>query len=267
MNQDHEPLEVIDTYGPADTRVGGRRWLRATAVVAMVGAGALGSWSLSQPSNSSAADSATESSGDAASTEAMGHGGGRHGRGPGLDAAATALGLSVDELRTELEGGATLAEVASAQGVEVDALIAAIVADATADIDAKVEAGELDAARAAGIKDGLLERVTAMVNGEFRGGNGPGGHGPGGHGPGGHGWGGFGHRGGMHLDTAAEVLGLTVDELRTQLQDGSTLADVAAAQDVDVDTLIDALVAEARERITARVNGEAPTDAAEEAAA
>ncbi len=264
MNQDHEPLEVIDTYaGGTATPAGRRRWLRATAVAAMVGAGALGSWALSQPSNSSAAESASDAATDADSTDADSngdHGPGRHGRGPGLDAAAEALGLTTEELRTKIQGGATLAEIAAEQGVEVDTLIAAIVADATADIDAKVESGEIDEARATEIKDGLLERVTAMVNGEF-GDHGPGG-GPGGHGPGGH-----GPRGGMHLDTAAEVLGLTVDELRTELQGGATLAEVAEAQNVEVDVLIDALVDDARERITAMVNGERPADAAAEDAA
>lgn len=257
MNQDHEPLEVIDTYvGGTATPAGRRRWLRATAVAAMVGAGALGSWALSQPSNSSAAESASDAATGAGSTEIGDHGPGRHGRGPGLDAAAEALGLTTDELRTKIQGGATLAEIAAEQGVEVDTLIAAIVADATADIDAKVESGEIDEARATEIKDGLLERVTAMVNGEFPQG-GPGGHGPGGHGP----------RGGMHLDTAAEVLGLTVDELRTELQGGATLAEVAEAQNVEVDVLIDALVDDARERITAMVNGEQPSDVAEDATA
>jgi hypothetical protein len=68
-----------------------------------------------------------------------------------------------------------------------------------------------------------------------------------GHGPGGHGRGGFG------LDTAATALGMTSDELRTALQDGSTIADVATAQGIDVQTVIDALVAEATTRLAERV--------------
>ena len=46
---------------------------------------------------------------------------------------------------------------------------------------------------------------------------------------------------------------MTSDELRTALQDGSTIAEVAAAQGVDVQTVIDALVAEATTRIAERV--------------
>ena len=58
--------------------------------------------------------------------------GGRHGgRGPGLDAAATALGITTDELRTELQSGKSLAEVANAKGVSVQSVIDALVAEAT----------------------------------------------------------------------------------------------------------------------------------------
>lgn len=72
--------------------------------------------------------------------------------------------------------------------------------------------------------------------------------GPGGHGPGGHGMG-----GGRHLETAAEVLGTSVDELRDALQDGSSLADVAAAEGVETSALVDALVAAAQERLADHV--------------
>lgn len=58
-----------------------------------------------------------------------------------------------------------------------------------------------------------------------------------------------GPRGGFHLETAAEALGVTVDELRQALRDGQSLADVAAARGVDAQSVIDALVAEAREKL------------------
>lgn len=64
----------------------------------------------------------------------------------------------------------------------------------------------------------------------------------------GHGPGGF--RGGPDLSAAATALGMTEDELRTALRtEGTTLADVAEQQGVAVDTLVDALVAAAEERI------------------
>jgi hypothetical protein len=50
-------------------------------------------------------------------------------------------------------------------------------------------------------------------------------------------------------EAAAEALGITTDELRQALRDGATLAEVAALQGVDVQVVIDAMVAEARDHI------------------
>lgn len=72
----------------------------------------------------------------------------------------------------------------------------------------------------------------------------------------GHGGPGFGRGGpgGPDLEAAATALGMSEDELRTALEpDGTTLADVAVAQDVPVDTLVDALVAAGKERIAGAV--------------
>ena len=53
----------------------------------------------------------------------------------------------------------------------------------------------------------------------------------------------------QRLEELAATLGTTADELRTELQNGSSLADVAAANGVDVQVVIDQLVADATERI------------------
>lgn len=69
-------------------------------------------------------------------------------------------------------------------------------------------------------------------------------------GPGGHG----GHRRGLDLDVAADALGMTAEDLRTALAvDGTTLADVAAAEGVETSVLVDALVAAGTERIAEAV--------------
>jgi hypothetical protein len=58
------------------------------------------------------------------------------------------------------------------------------------------------------------------------------------------------------LDAAATYLGTTADALRTQLQSGKTLAQIAnATSGKSAAGLIDALVADARTHITAEVNG------------
>jgi len=166
-------------------------------------------------------------------------------RGPGLAAAAKALNLTEDELKTKLDDGTTtVAAVAEAQGVDLQTVIDAMVADATANIDQRVADGDITAAKATEIKSTLKDRITKMVS-EARpagGHGGPGGPG----GPGGHGRPG--------LEAAAKTLNLTEDELKTKLRDGDqTIAEVAQAQSVDVDTVIDAMVADATAKIDQRV--------------
>jgi hypothetical protein len=50
-------------------------------------------------------------------------------------------------------------------------------------------------------------------------------------------------------EALAETLGLTVDELRAEFEAGNSLSDIAAAQGVDVQDLIDEMVAKATERL------------------
>lgn len=91
-----------------------------------------------------------------------GHGG--HRRGPRLEAAATALGMTVEELRTELKGGATLAQVAEAQGVEVQVVIDALVDQAEAHLAEEVASGEHTQEEADAKLADITERITDMVN-------------------------------------------------------------------------------------------------------
>ena len=112
------------------------------------------------------------------------------------------------------------------------------------------------------VDDGTLTsaQVDAVIAAleAARPGDGPG-HGGPGHGGPGHG----GRFGGEILDTAATAIGITADELKTALQGGQTIAQVATANGVDVQDVIDALVADAtanlEQRITDMVNGVRPT--------
>jgi hypothetical protein len=112
-----------------------------------------------------------------------GHGFGHHGGpgGPGLDAAATYLGLTQSALMTQLQSGKTLADLAKAtDGKSVDGLVAAMVADAKTHIAADVKAGRLTQAQATQIEFDLTAHITDMVNGampqrpDFHGGPPPG---------------------------------------------------------------------------------------------
>jgi hypothetical protein len=70
-------------------------------------------------------------------------------------------------------------------------------------------------------------------------------------GPGGHGE--MGGRGGRGLDSAAEALGITADELRTALEGGQTIAQVAESKGVDVQTVIDAMLADLKAHLDEEV--------------
>jgi hypothetical protein len=107
--------------------------------------------------------------------------GGGPGRGPGnLEAAAGALGVTTDELRTALQGGQSLAEVAQSKGIDVEQVVNALVAELKAHLDEEVAAGEHTQAEADQELAGATERIRAFVNGEAPA---PGGHGHGRPGP------------------------------------------------------------------------------------
>ncbi len=127
--------------------------------------------------------------------------------------------------------------------------------------------GTITQAQADSITAALEANRPAGMPGDGMGGPGMGRHhGKGGEGKGGPGMGGrgMGRGRGAGLEAAATALGITADELRTELQSGKSIADVATAKDVNVQTVIDALVAEAKTRITDMVNGVRPAAPADQ---
>ncbi len=99
-------------------------------------------------------------------------------------AAATALHLSTDELRTQLRAGKSLAQIAATQKVSVDTLVTAVVDAEKAELAAQVKAGRLTQAQADSIGGTLTQRITDLVNGVGRGPGGFGHWGPGRQAPG-----------------------------------------------------------------------------------
>ena len=90
----------------------------------------------------------------------------RH-HGPNLDTAATYLGITEAQLRTELEGGKTLAQIAAAHGKTAEGLVDALLKAAKAKLDAAVTAGRLTRAEADSMLAGLKDRISDFVNGRF----------------------------------------------------------------------------------------------------
>jgi len=92
------------------------------------------------------------------------HRGFGHGLFGRLEAAAGYIGITETQLRTELEGGKTLAQVAKDHSKSVDGLVNALFADAKAKLDDAVSAGRLTKAQETELLGGLKDRITNMVN-------------------------------------------------------------------------------------------------------
>ena len=149
-----------------------------------------------------------------------------------LSVAAEAIGITEEELRTALEDGQSIAQVAEANDVEVQTVIDAMVAAATERLETAI--------------DELPDKMAEVVEREGLPDRGPGGPGRGHFGAG--------------LDAAAEAIGIESEELRTALRDGQTIAEVAEANDVDVQTVIDALVADAEAALDEAVSNDRLTE-------
>ena len=109
---------------------------------------------------------------DAAGPNRDGRGGGKR-----AELVASTIGITVDQLRTELGTDKSVADVAKAHGVDPQKVIDALVADATTHIDQAVTDGKLTAAQAATEKSTLVDRITKRVNKAGFPGRGPGGRG------------------------------------------------------------------------------------------
>lgn len=79
------------------------------------------------------------------------------------DEIASLLGLDAEDLREQIQGGSTLADVAEAQGVETSEVVDLLVDQKTERIDAAVEAGRITAEDAAERATELEERVQTRV--------------------------------------------------------------------------------------------------------
>lgn len=150
--------------------------------------------------------------------------------------AATALNMTEADLVAELQAGKSIADVANAKGVSLDTVIDALYADLKAHIDAHVAEGKLTQEQADAKLADAKTRITTMVNtaGPLRG-KGHGGKG-----------GDMGHRGAPKFATEdlAKVLGLSLDDLNTELKAGKTLAQIAESKDVSIDKVKDQLLAD-----------------------
>ena len=140
-----------------------------------------------------------------------GFGGGfRGGLGGGISAAASYLGVTAQELVTEITSGKTLAQVAKDNGKSASGLVSAMVNVEKQQLDAAVSAGQFSKQQEDLIVSSLTQRYTTMVNGTAPSGRGFGGGDGGGFGGGdggGFGGGGSGSFGGGGSTGGSSPLG------------------------------------------------------------
>lgn len=88
---------------------------------------------------------------------------GRRGPGPGIDAAAEALGIDLGELMSQLRDGATISEIAEAAGIDLQGVIDAMLAQAKTHLDEHVAAGDLTQEQADARLAELADKVGDFV--------------------------------------------------------------------------------------------------------
>lgn len=150
--------------------------------------------------------------------------------------AAKTIGISPEQLRQEVRAGKTVGEVATAHGASPQAVVDALVKAADARIATAKAAGKITDAqatrlhdKAAAFADRFANRTQELASNLRK----------------------RARRslGGAGLATAARLIGISPDQLRTELQRGKSVADVATAEGKDVATLERQLVAAATKRI------------------
>ena len=201
------------------------RVVTGIAVVTAVAAGGVGGALIGVPGLSGAQPfpTAAVSTATAAGTKASGR---VRGDSALLDAAAKALKLTTQQLTDKLsDGKTTIADVAKQQNVDIKTVISAMTA---ADSD----------------------RISNIVNEPWP--KFPSGPRPG-PGVGLPALRGKGRLGAVALDPAAKALGISSAELKTDLANGQTIAQIAKSKNIDVNKVIDALVADESAKIDAAV--------------
>jgi polyhydroxyalkanoate synthesis regulator phasin len=170
------------------------------------------------------------------------------GAGAALAIAGAGGAVAADRITPKAESEAIVADAAKQLGVEPARLTAALKQALKNRVDEAVKAGRLTQQQGTAMKERIDAGAFPFLAGPglgFRGG----------------GERGFHHRGGGHLDAAASYLGVSAEALRTALEDGKSLADVAKENGKAVDALVDALVADETKELADAVADGRLTDA------
>ena len=160
------------------------------------------------------------------------------GAGAALAVAGGGAAIAATQLSPKAESEAIVNDAAKQLGVTPAKLSDALKQALENRVDAAVAAGTMTKAQGDELKARIAADEFPLFGGRLGFGHGPGGP----------------HKGfGAHLAAAATYLGVTEAELRTSLEGGKTLADVAEAQGKSTTGLVDALVADETKELDAAV--------------
>lgn len=221
--------------------------LKIGFIALVVAAMAAGGMALAQTSGSDDAPSDTTQL-DAESGRHGKHHDHRYGVRGAVRQIAEEIGVDAQTLVDELESGGTIADVAEASGTTGEAVVAALLADLQAKVDEAVADGDITQARADQIVEKTEENLTFLVNStqdEIQ-----------------------AEREARRAEREAErearreerqqlledTIGIPFADIQAELEEGETLADIAAGQGVDLDTLVAALVAPKAAALQEQVN-------------
>lgn len=113
---------------------------------------------------------------------------GRHGHGDDMQVIADTLGITTDQLQSDLSSGTTLAQEITNHGKTVDDVVNAIIAQEKTEMDQAVADGKMTQDQETQRLDTMKQQLTDAINNNTFGQGGPGGFGDfGGHGIWGHG--------------------------------------------------------------------------------
>ncbi|HEX5415717.1 MAG TPA: hypothetical protein VFZ25_08615 [Chloroflexota bacterium] len=165
---------------------------------------------------------------------------GERGFGPGTamgQPLATFLGISVQDLRTAVTGGQTLAQIAQAHGKTTDQLKSFLTDQEKTRLDSAVKNGKLTSDQETKALANFSGRLDNLINQKFQA---PPPRGP---------------RGGFFDESGiAQFLGISATDLRTALQNGQTLAQVAQAHGKSAADLKNYLLSQDSQRIDKLLN-------------
>lgn len=158
-----------------------------------------------------------------------------------LAVVAKALDMTETDLRTALVDGKSIADLASEKNVDLQVVINAIMTERKAKLDEAVAAGKITQERADQMLTTMAQRVPEQLKQPFAPGKGMMGSGLR--------WGPAFERGFNMLSTVATTLDMSEADLMSAVREGKSVAAIAKEQGVDLQKVIDAILAERKSQL------------------